>query len=76
VADGCVTIVIKCLQGLVYWVNDHTLHQQPITEADFTVEQMNSMLSDKIYWSNLSMKDLSKFNPNEFEICQDAFVNF
>jgi hypothetical protein len=41
--------LIKCLQGLVYWVNNCTLHQQPITVANFTVEQMNSTMSDKIY---------------------------
>jgi hypothetical protein len=23
-----------------------------------------------------SIKDLSKFNPDEFELCKDAFVNF
>jgi hypothetical protein len=69
------TVMIKHLQGLVYWVNGHTLCQQLITVADFTVKQMNSVMSDKIYWkecasgSDSSIKDLSKFNPNEFEIC-------
>jgi hypothetical protein len=58
------------------------LHQKPITAANFKVEQMNSAMSDNIYWkectsgSDSSIKDLSKFNPNEFETCQDAFVNF
>jgi hypothetical protein len=52
-------VMIKHLQGLVYWVNNCTLHQQTITMANFTVEQMNG----------LSIKDLSKFNPNEFETC-------
>jgi hypothetical protein len=39
-------------------------------------------MSDKIYQkecssgSDLSIKDLSKFNSDEFETCQDAFVNF
>lgn len=46
------------------------------------VEQMNSAMSDKLYQKecasglDLLIKDLSKFNPNEFETCQDAFVNF
>jgi hypothetical protein len=46
------------------------------------VEQMNSAMSDKLYQKecasglDLLIKDLSKFNPNEFEIYQDAFVNF
>jgi hypothetical protein len=51
-ADGHVnfsTVTIKHLQGLVYWVNDHTLHQKPITAANFKVEQMNSAMSDNIY---------------------------
>jgi hypothetical protein len=43
------TVMIKHLQGLVYWVNDCTLHQQLITAANFTVEQMNSTMNDKIY---------------------------
>jgi hypothetical protein len=29
---------------------DHTLHQQHITAADFTIEQMNRAMSDMIYW--------------------------
>jgi hypothetical protein len=45
--------MIKCLQDLVYWVNNHTLHQQPITAADFTVEQMNSAMSDTIYQKSM-----------------------
>jgi hypothetical protein len=32
------TVTIKHLKGLVYWVNNHTLHQQPITVANFTFE--------------------------------------
>jgi hypothetical protein len=42
--------MIKCLQGLLYsYANDCTLHQQLITVADFTVEQMNFAMSDEIY---------------------------
>jgi hypothetical protein len=84
VMDGHVimgTVAIKQIQGLVFWIKDHRFHGLPITAEAFTVEEMENAMTNKEYRKEmaqameLSVKDLGKFNPDDFEIHEDAFIN-
>jgi hypothetical protein len=70
------TVVIKCLQMLVWWVRDHQRHGPALEAANFNVAVMSKVaemknlrceLSDK----ELSISDLGKFDPNDFEVHED-----
>lgn len=75
------TVAIKRLQGLVFWINDRILRGLTVTAADFTPEEMANAMNNKVYrkeraeGTEPSVKDLGKFNPDEFEVHDDAFVN-
>lgn len=75
------TVAIKRIQGLVFWIKDRRLRGLPITAAAFTQEEMESAMMNKVYRKELaeatepSVNDLGKFNPDDFEIHEDAFVN-
>jgi hypothetical protein len=84
VMDGHVimgTVAIKWIQGLVFWIKDCHFCGLPITAEAFTVEEMENAMMNKVYRkemaqaSELLVKDLGKFNPDDFEIHEDAFVN-
>ena len=42
------TIVIKCLQSLVFWVRDHQKHGLAVSAADFTPEVMADAAQMKV----------------------------
>jgi hypothetical protein len=76
------TVAIKRIQGLVlFWIKDHCFHGLPIMAEAFTVEEMENAMMNKEYCKEMSqatkplVKDLGKFNPDDFGIHEDAFVN-
>jgi hypothetical protein len=84
VMDGHVimgTVAIKRIQGLVFWIKDHHFHGLPIMAEAFTVEEMENAMTNKEYRKEMAqatkplVKDLGKFNPDDFEIHEGAFVN-
>ncbi len=74
------TVQIKRLQALVWWVRDHQRRGLALTAANFTVAVMNTSMTSKNvdkelgHW-DASIKDLMKFNPDDFDIYEDAFLN-
>jgi hypothetical protein len=74
------TVVIKRLQTLVWWIRDHQKRGLPLNAADFTVETMAGAaemktLRRKKLDSEPSVKDLGKFDPDDFDAHEDAFLN-
>ena len=74
------TVVVKHLQTLVWWVRDHQKHGLPLVAADFDIETMNKVvqmktLSHKLANKEPSMKELGKFDPDNFDAYEDAFLN-
>jgi hypothetical protein len=83
VADGRVllgTVQIKRLQALVWWVRDHQRRGLVLVAADFDIDAMNAAMTSKSVekergTTDASIKDLSKFDPDDFDIHEDAFLN-
>jgi len=84
VGDGRVllsTVTIKRLQGLVWWIHDRIKHQRPLVAADFTPDVMRMAMTRKRYEKQMSeatppaVKDLGKFNPDDFDVQEDSFLN-
>ena len=83
VADGRVnlgTIQIKKLQALVWWIRDQIKHGQVLDAANFDVAALNSAMERKRVEkeresADVSVKDLGKFDPDDFELHEDAFLN-
>jgi hypothetical protein len=75
------TVAIKQIQGLVFWIKDHRFRGLPITAEAFAVEEMENAMTNKEYPKEMAqatkplVKDLGKFNPDDFEMHEDAFVN-
>ena len=82
-ADGSVnlgTIQIKRIQALAWWVRDCMKHGQPIVAADFNAAAMHTSMKHKHIekecgTTDASIKDLNKFNPDDFDVHEDAFLN-
>jgi hypothetical protein len=73
-------IQVKKLQALCYWVHDQQKHGQGITQDDWdndtvmaTIKKMR--IEKGRDTGNVSVMDLGKFNPNDFETHETAFVN-
>jgi hypothetical protein len=73
-------IQVKKLQALCYWVRDQQKHGQGITQDDWdddtvmaTIEKMRIKKGRDT--GNVSVMDLGKFNPNDFETHETAFIN-
>jgi hypothetical protein len=73
-------IQVKKLQALCYWVHDQQKHGQGITQDDWdndmvmaTIEKMRIQKGRDT--GNVSVMDLGKFNPNDFETHETAFIN-
>jgi hypothetical protein len=71
---------VKCLQTLVWWVRDHQKHGLPLEAADFDIETMNKAVQMKVLSHELadkepSVKELGKFDPDDFDAYEDAFLN-
>jgi hypothetical protein len=84
VMNGCIimgTVATKQIQGLVFWIKDHRFRGLPITAEAFTVEEMENAMTNKEYHKEMAqateplVKDIGKFNPDDFEIHEDAFIN-
>jgi hypothetical protein len=74
------TIVIQKLKTLVWWVDDQMKRGITPLAADFTVEVMNQAAIDKRLRKELAereptTKDLGKFDPDDFDTYEDAFIN-
>jgi hypothetical protein len=73
-------VVVKRLQTLVWWVHDHQKWGLPINVADFDVLVMNQAAEMKSLKHDMaekepSVSDLGKFDPNDFDAFEDAFLN-
>ena len=74
------TVVIKRLQMLVWWVRDHQKRGLPLVAADFNVATMSQASEMKILRHELtdkepSVADLGKFDPDDFDAHEDAFLS-
>ena len=84
-ANGCVnlgTIAIKKLQALVYWIKDCQMHSLEVNADDWDEAAMMAVMDMKCIWKELkdnkkllSVKGIVKFNPDRYEMCEDAFLN-
>jgi hypothetical protein len=82
VAAGCVNVgasQVKKLQALCYWVHDQQKHGQGITQDDcdndmvmVTIEKMSIDKGQDT--GNVSVMDLGKFNPDDFETHETVFT--
>jgi hypothetical protein len=71
---------MKRLQTLVWWVRDHQKCGLPLVVADFDIETMNEVAQMKVLSRELaneepSVKELGKFDPNDFDAYEDTFLN-
>ena len=74
------TVQIKRLQAVVWWVRDHQRRGLAPLAADFSVAVMNTSMTLKNVDKerghlDASIKDLLKFEPNDFDIHEDTFLN-
>jgi hypothetical protein len=74
------TVVVKRLQTLVWWVRDHQKRGLALNAAEFTVDAMNQASEMKSLKREMadkepSVSDLGKFDPEEFDSFEDAFLN-
>jgi hypothetical protein len=73
-------IQVKKLQALCYWVRDQQKHGQGITQDDWD-DNTVMMMIEKMHikkgrdTGNVSVMDLGKFNPDDFETHETAFIN-
>jgi hypothetical protein len=73
-------VIIKCLQTLVWWMRDQQKRGLTLSAADFDVETMNQASEMKTLCCKRAKKepsitDLGKFNPDDFDLHEDAFLN-
>ena len=74
------TVVIKRLQTLVWWIRDHQKRGLALEAANFDAETMNQAsemksLRREIADKEPSIADLGKFDPDDFDAHEDAFLN-
>ena len=74
------TIVIQNLKTLVWWVDDHMKRGITPAAVDFTAQAMRKAAIEKRLRRELAdhkptLKDLGKFDPDDFDTFEDAFVN-
>ncbi len=74
------TVIVKRLQTLVWWVRDHQKRGLPVNAADFNVQAMNEAAEMKSLKRDMvekepSVSDLGKFDPDDFDAYEDAFMN-
>ena len=75
------TVVIQHMKTLVWWVADQMKCGIDLITANFTPEVMTRTTSEKILRKELvdkelAVKDLGKFDPDNFNAYEDAFFNF
>jgi hypothetical protein len=74
------TVMIKRLQTLVWWIRDHQKRGLALEAANFDAETMNQASEMKslcraIADKEPSIADLGKFDPDDFDAHEDAFLN-
>jgi len=74
------TVQIKHLQSLVWWVRDRRKRNLALNANDFNVAARDAAKMDKAIEKDrrdgdVSVKDLNKFDPDDFDIHEDAFLN-
>jgi hypothetical protein len=74
------TAQIKRLQALIWWVRDNQKRGVDLVAAGLTVAEMNEAMIHKSIEKECgskeaSIKDSSKFDPDDFDIHEDAFLN-
>ena len=82
-ADGHVNlgmVQIKKIQALVWWVHDEIKHGQALTTADWDAPAVNMAMEHKCIdkeceLANVGVKDLVKFDLDDFDIHEDAFLD-
>ena len=82
-ADGRVnlgTVQTKRIQALAWWVRDRMKHGLPIVAADFNAAVMHTSMERKhiekeCVMTDASIKYLNKFNLDDFDVHEDAFLN-
>ena len=83
VAEGRVnlgTVQIKKIQALIWWVRDRQKRGLALAAEDFDAEALESAKNSKRVEreredADTSVKDLDKFDPDDFDIHEDAFLN-
>ena len=74
-------LAIKHLQPLVWWVHDLLKCNQPLVAADFDNNTITAVLERKKIQKAVSkkddvaVKDLEKFDPNDYDLHELAFLN-
>ena len=74
------TVVVKRLQTLVWWVRDHQKRGLDVDAADWTADVMQEAAQMKSLKRDMadkepSVSDLGKFDPDDFDSFEDAFLN-
>ena len=74
------TVVIKHLQTLIWWIRDQQKRGLALNAADFTAATMNEAAEMKGLRRERadkepSLTDLGKFDPDDFDAHEDAFLN-
>ena len=74
------TVQIKKIQALIWWIRDRTKHGLALDSAEFTPAVLVDALEKKRIQkeqadAEVSVKDLGKFNPDDFDVHEDAFLN-
>ena len=69
------TVTVQCFKALVWWVVDQKKHSLPLEVANFTVEVMDQAGTERMLHEELATKELGKYNPDDFNAYEDAFLN-
>ena len=84
-ANRCVNlgmVAIKKLQVLVFWIKDHQMRSLDLDPVNWNPISMAATMEAKCIHKEMkdskkapSMKDIMKFNPDRYKLCEDAFLN-
>jgi hypothetical protein len=74
------TVIIKRMQTLVWWIRDQRKRGQALVAADFDIDAMTQASEMKTLRKERadkepSVTDLGKFDPDDFDAHEDAFLN-
>jgi len=74
------TVTIKRLQALIWWIRDRQKLNLPLNAAEFTPAVLADAVERKIIQrkqadAEITTRDLAKFEPDDFDTHEDAFLN-
>ena len=74
------TVQVKKMQALAWWVRDHQKRGQPLDAVDFNAQTLeDAKVAKRVEKErsdgDVSVKDLSTFDPDDFDAHEEAFVN-